>query len=91
MKQESAQAKPKKSMNFLLVGSGQVFTSNVLAGFLVGYLADYLLGTMPIFMMLCGLLGFVGGSLKVHRMMSRMEQTAAENVAKPADKVSDAK
>lgn len=91
MKENSAQAKPKKGMNFLLVGSGQIFTSNVIAGFLVGYAADYVLGTMPIFMLLCGLLGFVGGSLKVHKMMSRMEQAGENSANLQQEKTTNAK
>lgn len=66
--------KPKVGMNFLLIGSGQMFTSMVIAGFIVGYTFDYFLGTTPIFMMLCGLLGLIGGSQKVHRILMRMEK-----------------
>lgn len=73
MQQNEQQKKPKAGMSFLLVGSGQMFTSMVIAGFIVGYFFDYLAGTTPIFMLLCGLLGIIGGSQKVHRLVSRME------------------
>lgn len=75
MTSQPQQNKPKVGMNFLLIGSGQMFTSMVIAGFIVGYGIDYLLETTPIFMMLCGLLGIIGGSQKVHRILMRMEKT----------------
>jgi ATP synthase protein I len=74
MQENAPKNKPKVGMNFLLIGSGQLFTSLVIAGFVVGYAFDYFLETTPIFMMLCGLLGIIGGSQKVHRILSRMEQ-----------------
>lgn len=76
MSDNAPENKPKAGMNFLLVGSGQMFTATVIAGFIVGFTIDYFLGTTPIFMMLCGLLGFIGGSQKVHRILARMEPKA---------------
>lgn len=85
MQQDANKAKPKVGMNFLLIGSGQMFTSMVIAGFIVGFAMDYLLGTTPIFMMLCGLLGLIGGSQKVHRLLQNMEKTQHKEQNKDAD------
>jgi len=71
--QQNSTEKSKPGMNFLLMGSGQMFTSMVISGFIVGYAFDYFLGTTPIFMLLCGLLGIIGGSPKVHRIVTRMD------------------
>ncbi|HEY9017237.1 AtpZ/AtpI family protein [Thiomicrospira sp.] len=75
MQQDANKSKPKTGVNFLHIGSGQMFTSMVIAGFIVGYGIDYLLGTTPIFMMACGVLGVIGGSQKVHRLLQYMDKT----------------
>jgi len=42
----------------------------VLAGFLLGYVLDVWLDTRPVFMvLLCGL-GFIGGILKVYKLLT---------------------
>lgn len=66
-------AKPKPALNFLLIGAGSMFTSMVIAGFLVGYFFDELFDTKPLFLLGCGVLGFVGGILKVHKLLSKMD------------------
>jgi len=54
----------------LLIGVGTILTSMVLAGFLLGYMLDAWLDTKPVFMVvLCGL-GFVGGILKVYKLLT---------------------
>jgi len=63
----------KPALNFLLLGAGSMFTSMIIAGFLVGYVLDTLFGTMPIFLLSCGVLGFVGGILKVHKLLEKMD------------------
>ncbi|WP_044408160.1 AtpZ/AtpI family protein [Thiomicrospira microaerophila] len=75
--------KPKQKMNFLMIGSGQMYASMIISGFIVGYFIDYLAGTTPIFMLLCGLLGIIGGVQKVQRMMAQMDK--AEQIRKDAD------
>jgi len=67
--------KPKKKplLNFLLMGAGSMFTSMVIAGFLLGYFLDWLFETQPIFLLVCGVLGFVGGVLKVHELLGKMD------------------
>lgn len=80
MQQDANKSKPKTGVNFLHIGSGQMFTSMVIAGFIVGYGIDYLLGTTPIFMMACGVLGVIGGSQKVHRLLQYMDKTQKEQI-----------
>jgi ATP synthase protein I len=60
-----------KSAGLLLIGVGTQLTAMVVAGFLLGYGADYLIDTKPIFMLVFGMLGFVGGLLKAHKLMIR--------------------
>lgn len=44
----------------------------VASGFLLGYLTDRWLGTSPLFMLLFGVLGFIGGMLKVYKLLSKL-------------------
>lgn len=62
-----------KSPGLLLIGVGSMLTSTVVAGFFLGYLTDVWLKTQPIFLMCFGVLGFIGGILKVYRMLSDPE------------------
>lgn len=70
-KQDKKQVKP--ALNFLLIGAGSVFTSMIVAGFLVGYVFDQLFDTTPIFLLSCGVLGFIGGILNVHKLLKKMD------------------
>ena len=69
----STKNKPKPALNFLLLSAGSVFTSMIVAGFIVGFAIDWFLETTPIFMLLCGVLGFVGGSMKVQELLKKMD------------------
>ncbi len=60
-----------KSAGLLLIGVGTQLTSMIAAGFLLGYGLDYLIDTTPIFMLIFGVLGFVGGLLKAYKLMIR--------------------
>lgn len=71
--QSNAKKKPPAALNFLLMGAGSIFTSMLVAGFLVGYFLDHLFDTTPIFMMACGLLGFIGGMQKIHKLSSKLD------------------
>ena len=62
-RQSDHQQKPR--LNIIPVGVGTVLSSMVIAGFLLGYLADYMFDTQPVFLMLFGLLGFIGGMMRV--------------------------
>lgn len=64
-----AAMKQRKSRSLLLVGVGSMLTSMVVSGFLLGYFVDAWMETQPIFMMLLGALGFVGGIIKVYKLL----------------------
>jgi ATP synthase protein I len=59
-----------KGPGLLLISVGTVLTSMIAAGFLLGYLLDVWLDTLPILMLVCGALGFIGGILKVYRLLT---------------------
>ena len=65
-------SKKDNQASLLLVGVGTMLTSTVVSGFLLGYGVDYWLETAPMFMLLFGALGFVGGGLKVYKILSRL-------------------
>jgi ATP synthase protein I len=75
-----AEKKPKPGFNFLMMGSGQMFTAMIISGFIVGYFIDYLLGTTPILMMICGVLGMIGGVQKVQHMVNRMDKQPSKDI-----------
>lgn len=56
----------------ILIGAGTMLTSMAVAGFLLGYLTDMWLDTLPIFMLIFGGLGIVGGFLKVYKLLIRL-------------------
>jgi len=62
--------KNTKGPGLLLISAGSLLTSTVVAGFLLGYGTDVLFDTQPVFFLGFGLLGFVGGILKVYRILS---------------------
>ncbi len=55
--------------NLLLIGSGTILTSMTISGFLLGYVSDYFFNTIPIFLFLFGITGFIGGIMKVKEML----------------------
>jgi ATP synthase protein I len=59
-----------KGTGMILIGVGTHLAAMVITGFALGYGADVWLDTRPIFMMLFGSLGFVGGILKAHKLLS---------------------
>ena len=63
----------RKSPGLLLISVGTILTSMVVAGFILGYAIDVWLGTQPIFLLILGLLGLIGGILKVYRILSNPE------------------
>ena len=65
--------KKTKGPGLLLIGVGSVMTSMIVAGFILGYLADMWLNTQPIFLISFGALGLIGGFLKVYRLLSDPE------------------
>jgi ATP synthase protein I len=61
---QSRKAKP------LLIGVGSMLTSMIAAGFILGYAVDWWLGTAPLFLLGLGILGFIGGILKVYKLLT---------------------
>ena len=61
-----------KSAAWILVGVGTHLAAMVVTGFILGYGIDTWLNTRPIFMMICGSLGFVGGILKAYKLLIRL-------------------
>jgi len=61
--------KPKQ-VNMLLIGVGTMLTSMIASGLILGFLIDWYFETTPIFMLLLGLLGFIGGMLKVYKLLT---------------------
>ncbi len=59
-----------KGPGLILISVGTMLSSIVVAGFLLGYWLDAWLGTTPVFMLLFGVLGFVGGFLKVFKLLT---------------------
>ena len=49
-----------------------MFTSMVVAGFLVGYWLDSLFDTQPFGLLICGVMGFIGGGRKVYDILMKM-------------------
>ena len=60
-----------RGVDLINVGSGTILTSMIAAGFLLGYATDYWLGTLPVFMLLFGGLGFLGGIIRLRKLLSR--------------------
>lgn len=58
----------------LLIGVGTMLTSMVVAGFLLGYAVDTWADTRPVFMLLLGALGLIGGFLKVYKLLTRPDR-----------------
>ncbi len=59
----------KAGKGLLLIGVGTQLTAMIAAGFLLGYGLDQWVDTTPLFLLLFGALGFVGGFLKAYQLM----------------------
>ena len=72
MDKHSEQQLPKKHKGpgLLLISVGTMLTSMIVSGFLLGYWVDGWLETKPVFMLILGALGFIGGFLKVLRLLN---------------------
>ncbi len=62
----------EKRTGILLIGVGTMLTSMAVAGFGLGYFVDYWLDSLPVFMLIFGGLGLVGGIIKVHKVLSSL-------------------
>lgn len=61
-----------KGAGLLLIGVGTHMTAMVVTGFALGYGVDAYFETKPLFMLIFGALGFVGGTLKAYKMLVRL-------------------
>lgn len=59
-----------RPVNMLLISVGTILTSMIASGFLLGFAIDYWLDTQPWFMLALGVLGFIGGLLKVYKLLT---------------------
>jgi len=62
----------EKRTGILLIGVGTMLTSMAVAGFGLGFFVDYWLDSQPVFMLIFGGLGLVGGIIKVHKVLSSL-------------------
>ena len=62
----------KEPLQLLQVGVGTMVSSMSIAGFMLGYLADWYFGTIPLFLLIFGFLGVLGGIMKAHEFLSHV-------------------
>jgi len=62
----------------LHIGAGNIFSSMIISGLIIGYFVDQWLQVTPLFMMLFAVLGFIGGMKKIHALLS-YETSATKN------------
>lgn len=63
-----------KGAGLAYIGAGTILTSMALAGLLLGYALDSWLATRPLFMLVFGCLGFVGGMLNLCKLLSESQK-----------------
>lgn len=63
-----------KGAGLAYIGAGTILTSMALAGLLLGYALDSSLDTLPLFMLVFGCLGFVGGMLNLCKLLSEPQK-----------------
>jgi len=68
----------KEPLQLLQVGVGTILSSMAVAGFLLGYVTDSYLDTLPIFLLLFGFLGVLGGIMKAHRLLINVPDNKSE-------------
>ena len=56
----------------LLVGAGTLLVAMTVTGFTLGYAVDVWLDSSPVFMLIFGPFGFMGGILRIHKMLSSL-------------------
>jgi F0F1-type ATP synthase assembly protein I len=61
-----------RGAGWVLIGVGTHMTATVIVGFALGYAIDSWIDSRPIFMLILGCLGFVGGVLKAFRILTRL-------------------
>ena len=74
----------KEPLPLLQIGVGTFISSMTVAGFILGYVTDYLLGTVPLFLLAFGFLGLLGGFLKAFRFLSLPDRKAKDEAGNPS-------
>lgn len=67
----------------LQVGAGNMFASSVIAGLVIGFAIDAWLDTAPIFMLIVGAFGFVGG---MHNARKSLLATGRDDEKRDSDR-----
>ena len=62
----------KQPLQLLQVGVGTMVSSMSIAGFILGYVTDRFFETLPLFLVIFGFLGVLGGIMKAHEMLSKV-------------------
>lgn len=68
----------KTRPGLLQIGAGNMFASMILAGLMLGYVVDVWLDKQPLFMLAFGVLGMIGGMIKVHAMLKHQRSEQEE-------------
>jgi len=81
--------KKRQPLPLLQTGVGTIMSSMAISGFILGFGADQLFDTTPIFLLSFGLLGVIGGTMKAHKFL--MHVPGQKNVGQNIDerKVND--
>ena len=59
----------REPLPLLQTGVGTVLSSMAISGFILGFAADQIFDTTPVFLLSFGLLGVVGGTMKAHKFL----------------------
>jgi len=77
------QEEKPKTTGLLHIGAGNMFASMILSGFIIGYFVDQWLDKSPIFMLVFAVIGFVGGMIRVHEMISYENKDQESDKSEP--------
>lgn len=72
---EKPQGEKPQGQGLLLIGVGTILSSMAIAGFALGYVLDVWADTRPLFMLLMGALGVLGGFIRVFKLLTRPDQS----------------
>ncbi len=72
----------KPPLPLLQVGVGTFISSMTVAGLILGYVVDYYIGTLPLFLLVFGFLGMLGGLIKAYKFLSLPDQHDKDEAGK---------
>jgi len=76
----------REPLPLLQTGVGTILSSMAISGFILGYVTDQLFDTTPVFLLLFGLLGVVGGTMKAHKFLKNVPGKASKAGEDKAEK-----